>query len=99
MRERKFYLAALMTYEVGKTWKEADADVAEAIDFCDYYATQATTLFTSRKTQEIPGEDNFYSYQPWRWCCDCTLELSTCNCMLMTVASLDTWQSNYFKAC
>jgi RHH-type proline utilization regulon transcriptional repressor/proline dehydrogenase/delta 1-pyrroline-5-carboxylate dehydrogenase len=64
MRERKFSLSALITLEVGKTWKEADADLAEAIDFCDYYADQAEILFTNTKTQEVPGEDNFYSYQP-----------------------------------
>jgi len=64
MRDRKFQLSALITLEVGKAWKEADADVAEAIDFCDYYAEEALRLFTPHKTQDIPGEDNFYVYQP-----------------------------------
>jgi 1-pyrroline-5-carboxylate dehydrogenase len=38
MRRRRLELAAWMCFEVGKSWSEADADVAEAIDFCDYYA-------------------------------------------------------------
>src|ERR1041385_6046768 len=37
LRDRKFYFAAWMVYEVGKSWAEADADVAEAIDFCEFY--------------------------------------------------------------
>jgi 1-pyrroline-5-carboxylate dehydrogenase len=38
MRRRRLELAAWMCFEIGKSWAEADADVAEAIDFCDYYA-------------------------------------------------------------
>jgi 1-pyrroline-5-carboxylate dehydrogenase len=41
MRRRRLELAAWMCFEVGKSWAEADADVAEAIDFCDYYARLA----------------------------------------------------------
>ena len=41
MRRRKFELAAWMVYEVGKSWAEADGDVAEAIDFCDFYGREA----------------------------------------------------------
>src|SRR5262249_50090500 len=37
VRERKFEYAALVCYEVGKSWIEADADVAETIDFCEFY--------------------------------------------------------------
>jgi 1-pyrroline-5-carboxylate dehydrogenase len=40
MRDNKFELAATIIYEVGKNWMEADADVAEAIDFCEYYARE-----------------------------------------------------------
>src|SRR5208282_322875 len=39
-RERKFEFDAWLVYEAGKTWPEADADVSEAIDFCEYYARQ-----------------------------------------------------------
>src|SRR5207237_4977628 len=36
LRERKFELAAWMVFEVGKNWAEADADIAELIDFCEF---------------------------------------------------------------
>jgi 1-pyrroline-5-carboxylate dehydrogenase len=38
MRRRRLELAAWMVFEVGKSWEEADGDVAESIDFLDYYA-------------------------------------------------------------
>ena len=41
MRERKHEFSATMVYEVGKTWPEADADTAEAIDFMEFYAREA----------------------------------------------------------
>ena len=44
MRRRKFELSAWLTYEVSKSWAEADGDVAEAIDFCEYYAHQMLRL-------------------------------------------------------
>jgi RHH-type proline utilization regulon transcriptional repressor/proline dehydrogenase/delta 1-pyrroline-5-carboxylate dehydrogenase len=62
MRQRKFDLSALIIREAGKPWREADADVAEAIDFCDYYALEMLRLGTPHKTQEVTGEDNYYSY-------------------------------------
>src|SRR5580693_6113962 len=37
LRERKFEFGAWMVFEVSKNWAEADADVAETIDFCEYY--------------------------------------------------------------
>lgn len=63
MRERRMELAALIIREVGKPWKDSDADVVEAIDFCEYYAYEALQL-KGKRTQELPGEDNFYSYIP-----------------------------------
>lgn len=44
MRRRKHEFSAWMVFEVGKTWAEADADTAEAIDFLDYYARQMLRL-------------------------------------------------------
>ena len=41
LRERRDELAALQVFEAGKPWAEADADVCEAIDFCEYYAREA----------------------------------------------------------
>jgi RHH-type proline utilization regulon transcriptional repressor/proline dehydrogenase/delta 1-pyrroline-5-carboxylate dehydrogenase len=63
MRERKLELSALIVLESGKPWAEADADLAEAIDFCAYYADEMTRLGTSERTMEILGEDNQYFYQ------------------------------------
>ena len=64
MRERKSLLTALLIREVGKTWREADADVAEAIDFCDYYAAEMRRLAPPRLTEQVMGEENHYLYQP-----------------------------------
>ncbi len=78
MRERRDELAALMCYEVGKTPREADGDVIEAIDFCEYYAREAVRLFAGVKQGDVPGEDNLLSYEargvaaviaPWNFPC------------------------------
>jgi RHH-type transcriptional regulator, proline utilization regulon repressor / proline dehydrogenase / delta 1-pyrroline-5-carboxylate dehydrogenase len=63
MRERRFELAAWQVYECGKPWIEADADVAEAIDFCEYYALQAEDLLTPREV-DLAGEENTYFFKP-----------------------------------
>jgi RHH-type proline utilization regulon transcriptional repressor/proline dehydrogenase/delta 1-pyrroline-5-carboxylate dehydrogenase len=52
-----------MVYECGKTWTEADGDVAEAIDFCMYYAQQMRLLAVPVQC-DYPGEENSYFYQP-----------------------------------
>ena len=44
LREHKFEFDAWLVYEAGKTWPEADADTAEAIDFCEYYARDAAAI-------------------------------------------------------
>jgi RHH-type proline utilization regulon transcriptional repressor/proline dehydrogenase/delta 1-pyrroline-5-carboxylate dehydrogenase len=64
MRTRRHQLNAIIISEVGKPWKEADGDVAEAIDFCDYYAEQAERLGKNQVTSNIPGEDNYFYYYP-----------------------------------
>ncbi|MCA9108330.1 MAG: L-glutamate gamma-semialdehyde dehydrogenase [Planctomycetaceae bacterium] len=63
MRNRRFELAAWMVYECGKPWMEADGDVAEAIDFCTYYAMQMRLLDVPVQC-DYPGEENIYFYQP-----------------------------------
>jgi RHH-type proline utilization regulon transcriptional repressor/proline dehydrogenase/delta 1-pyrroline-5-carboxylate dehydrogenase len=63
MRRRRFELAAWEVYECGKPWREADADVAEAIDFCDYYAHEMIRLANPIR-HDVPGEDNEYFYEP-----------------------------------
>nr|WP_240907097.1 L-glutamate gamma-semialdehyde dehydrogenase [Paludisphaera rhizosphaerae] len=57
MRERKYELAAWEVYECGKPWREADADVAEAIDFCEFYAREMIRLSEPRR-RDVPGETN-----------------------------------------
>ncbi len=64
MREQKNELTTLMVIEVGKNFKEADADVAEAIDFCDYYADEMERLAAPRDMNSKPGESNTYWYAP-----------------------------------
>ena len=61
MRQRRAELSAVMVYEAGKSWAEADADVAEAIDFCRFYANDMQRLDTPRK-RDVPGEDNYTFY-------------------------------------
>jgi RHH-type proline utilization regulon transcriptional repressor/proline dehydrogenase/delta 1-pyrroline-5-carboxylate dehydrogenase len=63
MRERRLELAAWQVYECGKPWAEADADVAEAIDFCLYYAAHMRRLAVPRQC-DLPGEENSYFYRP-----------------------------------
>lgn len=63
MRTRRFELAAWQVYECGKPWEEADADVAEAIDFCNYYAQQMRKLSDDGEF-DLPGEENRYFYRP-----------------------------------
>ncbi|MGD0100931.1 MAG: aldehyde dehydrogenase family protein, partial [Acidobacteriota bacterium] len=41
LRARRFENNAWMIVETGKTWVEADADTAEAIDFCEFYGREA----------------------------------------------------------
>ena len=56
-------LSALCVWEVGKPWREADADVAEAIDFCRYYARQAEPELGRRACLSPAGEANDMWYE------------------------------------
>ncbi|HET6932928.1 MAG TPA: L-glutamate gamma-semialdehyde dehydrogenase [Candidatus Acidoferrum sp.] len=64
VRERKFELGALVCYEVGKSWIEADADVAETIDFCEYYGREMLRLSEPVKLTPMRGERNYMVYIP-----------------------------------
>ena len=64
IRERKFLFCAWLTYEVGKNWAEADADVAECIDFLEFYAREALRLDTATTPIQFPGERNQLRYIP-----------------------------------
>lgn len=64
MRVRRFELAAIEVYEVGKVWKESDADITEAIDFLEYYAQEMIRLGSPVRLGNYPGEKNLYVYEP-----------------------------------
>jgi 1-pyrroline-5-carboxylate dehydrogenase len=64
LRERKFEFEAWLTFETGKTAPEADADVAELIDFCDYYAREMLRLSGPQAVTPIRGEKNYLTYIP-----------------------------------
>jgi RHH-type transcriptional regulator, proline utilization regulon repressor / proline dehydrogenase / delta 1-pyrroline-5-carboxylate dehydrogenase len=63
MRKRRFELAAWEIFECGKPWREADADVAEAIDFCEFYAREMIRLAEPR-CRDVSGETNFCEHLP-----------------------------------
>src|ERR1700733_1417122 len=65
IRERKMEFNAWLVFEAGKTWPEADADVAEAIDFCEYYAREAQRLSGPQPAEvQLPGERDELHYLP-----------------------------------
>jgi 1-pyrroline-5-carboxylate dehydrogenase len=64
LRRRKHEFSAYLVKEVGKTWKEADADTAEAIDFLEYYARQMITLQHGVPVLSRNGERNTFYYIP-----------------------------------
>ncbi len=91
MRVQRDDLAGTIIREAKKPWVEADADVCEAIDFCEYYARQAMPLMLSRSLRDVPGEDN----QIWHEGRGVEVVISPWNfplaiCCGMTVAALVT---------
>jgi 1-pyrroline-5-carboxylate dehydrogenase len=64
LRRQKHVFSATMVYEAGKTWPEADADTAEAIDFLEYYAREALRLALPQALPRLAGEDNELMYVP-----------------------------------
>jgi 1-pyrroline-5-carboxylate dehydrogenase len=64
IRERKFDFCAWLTYEVGKNWAEADADVGETIDFLEFYAREALRLASATTPIQLPGERDELLYIP-----------------------------------
>ena len=62
MRGRRYELAAWEVFECGKPWADADADIAEAIDFCMYYADQMRQIVQPLKC-DVAGEENSYHYR------------------------------------
>jgi RHH-type proline utilization regulon transcriptional repressor/proline dehydrogenase/delta 1-pyrroline-5-carboxylate dehydrogenase len=64
LEARRFEFAAWMILEAGKPWREADADVTEAIDHCRYYAEQMERIESRPRLRNLPGESNMLCYAP-----------------------------------
>jgi 1-pyrroline-5-carboxylate dehydrogenase len=64
LRARKMEFDAWLVLEAGKTWPEAEADVSEAIDFCEYYAREMLRLAGPQRLHQLPGEHDETIYIP-----------------------------------
>jgi 1-pyrroline-5-carboxylate dehydrogenase len=110
MRTRKLDLAATMIYEVGKTWREAAADVAEAIDFCEYYAREILRYSKRDDLTPIDREFNEIKYiplgvgaviPPWNFPMAILVGMTTAalaggNCVLLKPSSDAPWLATKF---
>lgn len=105
MRERKHEFSAVMILEVGKTWAEADADTAEAIDFMEFYAREAYRYAGQQPITKIESEDNDLVYiplgvgaviPPWNFplaimCGMTTAAMVAGNCVILKPSSDSPW--------
>ena len=64
LRERKFEFMAWLVFEVSKNWAEADGDISETIDFCEYYSREALRLSKVALPVQLPGERDRLFYIP-----------------------------------
>ncbi len=64
VRQRKFDVSAWISYEVGKSWVEADADTAETIDFLEFYGRESLRFAGPQPVTPMKGEKNFLVYIP-----------------------------------
>jgi 1-pyrroline-5-carboxylate dehydrogenase len=64
MRQRKMEYMAWLVFEVSKNWAEADADISETIDFCEFYAREALRLSKAQTPIQLPGERDTLHYIP-----------------------------------
>jgi 1-pyrroline-5-carboxylate dehydrogenase len=64
LRRRRHEMNAVMIFEVGKNWAEADGDTAEAIDFCEFYAREMVRYGDRQPLTPLPGEHNQLQYLP-----------------------------------
>ncbi|MFN0104785.1 MAG: L-glutamate gamma-semialdehyde dehydrogenase [Bryobacteraceae bacterium] len=64
LRQRKSEFNAWLILESGKSFAEAEADTAEAIDFCEYYARQMLLYAAPEPIVQMPGEKNEMVYLP-----------------------------------
>jgi RHH-type proline utilization regulon transcriptional repressor/proline dehydrogenase/delta 1-pyrroline-5-carboxylate dehydrogenase len=65
LRQRRHEIAALECVEAAKPWDQSDADVCEAIDFCEYYGREMLRLdgAAADLVQSPPGETNRLYYR------------------------------------
>src|SRR5205823_3057697 len=64
MRQRKMEYMAWLVFEVSKNWVEADADISETIDFCEFYAREALRFAKAQTPIQLPGERDTLMYVP-----------------------------------
>src|SRR5712664_1171241 len=64
MRDRKMEFMAWLVFEVSKNWAEADADISETIDFCEFYAREALRFAKAETPIQLPGERDSLTYIP-----------------------------------
>src|SRR5580765_5520888 len=64
MRSRKMEYMAWLVFEVSKNWAEADADISETIDFCEFYAREALRFAKAQTPIQLPGERDSLHYIP-----------------------------------
>jgi 1-pyrroline-5-carboxylate dehydrogenase len=112
MRQRKHEFSATMIYEVGKTWPEADADTAEAIDFLEFYAREAYRYAGEQPITKIESEDNALVYiplgvgaviPPWNFACAIMAGMTsaavvTGNTAILKPSSDSPWIAHRFVA-
>jgi 1-pyrroline-5-carboxylate dehydrogenase len=64
LRSRKMDFMAWLVFEVSKNWAEADGDISETIDFCEFYAREALRLAKAETSVQMPGERDSLTYIP-----------------------------------
>jgi 1-pyrroline-5-carboxylate dehydrogenase len=64
LRQRKVEFMAWLVFEVSKNWAEADADISETLDFCEFYSREALRLAKSQTPIQLPGEHDALRYIP-----------------------------------
>src|SRR5258708_38143911 len=64
MRQRKMEYMAWLVFEVSKNWGEADADISETIDFCEFYGHEALRFTKAQTPIQLSGERDSLTYIP-----------------------------------
>jgi 1-pyrroline-5-carboxylate dehydrogenase len=64
LRRRIYEFSAWLVFEVSKSWAEAYADAAEAVDFLEFYGREMMRLGGSHPTTPFPGEETEMRYVP-----------------------------------